>query len=76
MRRAFVLVRAAHWYFHPFRERMQAVMASGVLGEVTRVFGNFYFPGVPNAAPETKVSTAAIRYDAALAGGCMMDCGW
>ena len=55
---------------------MQAVMASGVLGEVTRVFGNFYFPGVPNAAPETKVSTAAIRYDAALAGGCMMDCGW
>lgn len=40
-----VLMEAAHWFYHPFRARMEEVINSGILGGIERVYGNFYFPG-------------------------------
>ena len=53
--------------------RMEEIIASGVLGDIDKVYGNFHFPGKPGATP---AGSDSIRYDSALAGGCMMDCGW
>jgi len=74
--RGLVLMEAAHWFYHPFRERMQEIIASGKLGALRRVYANFTFPGRPGEPREAKRGPSAIRYDAGLAGGCMMDCGW
>ena len=37
--KGLVLMEAAHWWYHPFRQRMQAIIASGVLGDVRKVYG-------------------------------------
>ena len=41
--KGLVLMEAAHWFYHPFRNRMQDIIASGILGEVKHCYGNFYF---------------------------------
>mmetsp|Transcript_93992 Transcript_93992/g.303581 ORF Transcript_93992/g.303581 Transcript_93992/m.303581 type:complete len:388 (-) Transcript_93992:15-1178(-) len=74
--KGLVLMEAAHWFYHPYRQRMQEIVASGKLGKLQGVYANFFFPGKPGLPPETKTGTSAIRYDTGLAGGCMMDCGW
>ena len=64
--KGLVLMEAAHWFYHPYRNRMQEIMASGMLGEIQHVYGNFHFPGPPNVPPEKKLGTQTIRYDAGL----------
>ena len=72
-----VLMEAAHWYYHPFRQRMQEVIASGVLGEVQHVYSNFCSPGKPGQPlRDTEATMQKIRYSSELAGGSMMDQGW
>eukprot|EP00747_Dinoflagellata_sp_TGD_P184952 gnl/TRDRNA2_/TRDRNA2_41113_c0_seq1.p1 gnl/TRDRNA2_/TRDRNA2_41113_c0~~gnl/TRDRNA2_/TRDRNA2_41113_c0_seq1.p1 ORF type:complete len:397 (-),score=86.27 gnl/TRDRNA2_/TRDRNA2_41113_c0_seq1:49-1239(-) len=71
--KGLVLMEAAHWFYHPFRQKLQTVIASGLLGDIEHVYGNFYFPGKPGGTPK---ETDKIRFDAGLAGGCCMDCGW
>ena len=69
-----VLMEAAHWYYHPFRQRMQEVIASGVLGEVQHVYSNFCSPGKPGQPlRDTEATMQKIRYSSELAGGAMMD---
>ena len=46
-----VLMEAGHWFYHPFRARMEEVINSGILGDIERVYGNFHFPGVRNIRP-------------------------
>lgn len=74
--RGLVLMEAAHWFYHPFREKMRSIIASGQLGTLRHVYANFAFPGKPGEPREAKRGPMAIRYDAGLAGGCLMDCGW
>lgn len=42
-KKGLVLMEAAHWFYHPFRNRMQDIIASGILGEVKHCYGNFHF---------------------------------
>jgi predicted dehydrogenase len=41
--KGLVLMEAAHWFYHPFRNRMQDIIASGILGDVQHCYGNFHF---------------------------------
>ena len=59
------------------RQRMQEVIASGVLGEVQHVYSNFCSPGKPGQPlRDTEATMQKIRYSSELAGGSMMDQGW
>ena len=49
--KGLVLMEAAHWFYHPFRNRMQEIMASGLLGKIEQVYGNFHFPGKRHTSP-------------------------
>ena len=69
--RNLVLMEAFHWFYHPLRERIQAVMASGELGTVSEVNSNF----MCSADHPSFRNKQQIRYNSALAGGTNMDLG-
>ncbi|SDG59523.1 Gfo/Idh/MocA family protein [Microbacterium pygmaeum] len=64
-RRAFV---GFHYRLHSFTQRLSEVLASGVLGEVTRVEFDY-------SIPHFVVKPGNIRLDADLGGGSFMDVG-
>jgi predicted dehydrogenase len=61
-----VVMEAFHYRYHPLVDRLLEVIASGDLGEVTRIETRMCIP-----LPSRK----DIRYDPALAGGALMDVG-
>lgn len=61
-----VVMEAFHWRYHPLAARMLEVVASGDLGEVSRIEAALCFP-----LPRFK----DIRYQLSLAGGALMDAG-
>ncbi len=63
-----VLVEAFHWRYHPMADRIAAILASGRIGEVRHVRGEFSIPA--GDIPRTD-----IRWDLALGGGALMDLG-
>lgn len=62
-----VLMEAFHYRYHPLAQRIQAILASGELGQIRELEANFYIPLFlrPND----------IRFDYKLAGGALMDTG-
>lgn len=60
-----ILGEAFHYRYHPLAERVRTIIASGALGALRRLEGNFSVP-----IPETN-----IRFDWSLAGGATMDLG-
>ena len=63
-----VLMEALHWRFHPLVGQMQAVLDSGVLGDLVHLDAAFE---VPAAA----IPFDDIRWDLSIGGGVMMDIG-
>lgn len=74
--RGLVLMEASHWFYHPFRSKMQQILASGMLGDILGLYANFSFAGEPGEPRDKKEGQRVIRYDSSLAGGAMMDLGW
>jgi len=68
-RKGLVLMEGMHWYYHPLRERMRAVVASGIVGPVRTVDVRFQLT-MSEAAKKTNS-----RYNRALAGGATLDLG-
>ena len=65
-RSALVVMEAFHYRYHPLTLRTEQIVASGVLGKLTRVEAALCFP-LPKFSD--------IRYNYALAGGALMDAG-
>ena len=61
-----VVMEAFHYRYHPFAERLRAIVASGELGKIERVETTMCFP---------LYRRNDIRWDFALAGGATMDVG-
>jgi predicted dehydrogenase len=61
-----VVMEAHHTTFHPIVERLRAIVADGVLGEVQRVSSWFHAPIPPGSD---------IRWNSRLGGGSLMDLG-
>jgi predicted dehydrogenase len=61
-----VVMEAFHYRYHPLALRTEEIIASGVLGKLTRVEAALCFP-LPKFSD--------IRYNYALAGGALMDAG-
>jgi len=61
-----VCMEAFHYRYHPLARRMSEIVASGELGRIERIETSMCIP-LPLPGD--------IRYDAALAGGAMMDVG-
>lgn len=61
-----VVMEAFHYRYHPLSIRAEEIIASGELGEITRVEAALCFP-LPRFSD--------IRYDYSLAGGALMDAG-
>eukprot|EP00747_Dinoflagellata_sp_TGD_P165801 gnl/TRDRNA2_/TRDRNA2_187667_c0_seq1.p1 gnl/TRDRNA2_/TRDRNA2_187667_c0~~gnl/TRDRNA2_/TRDRNA2_187667_c0_seq1.p1 ORF type:complete len:420 (+),score=43.41 gnl/TRDRNA2_/TRDRNA2_187667_c0_seq1:75-1334(+) len=77
--KGLVLMEAFHWYYHPFRERMQEIMKSGAIGKVqsinvTRRQGG-KDPYVHDAVLKLGKDLMGWRLGSELAGGAMMDLG-
>eukprot|EP00966_Prymnesium_polylepis_P290277 6705497-Prymnesium_polylepis.1 len=68
--RGLVLMEAMHWYYHPFRERARAVVASGLVGAVRRIEVSVLI-----TTPQSAKSVNASRYSLALGGGATLDTG-
>jgi len=68
--KGLVLMEAFHWFYHPFRERLQQLISSGVIGDLVELEAGFMVK-----AGEGFRSRNQIRYQAELAGGTMMDMG-
>jgi predicted dehydrogenase len=68
--RGLMLMEAMHWYYHPFRERARAVVASGIIGAVRRVEVS-----VKITMPQSAKSINASRYNIELGGGATLDVG-
>lgn len=62
------LVEAVHYRFHPLARFVDRVLATRELGRIEDVDAGFHVPGA-------YIGPADIRFDAALAGGAMMDVG-
>ncbi|KAJ3086809.1 hypothetical protein HK102_012427 [Quaeritorhiza haematococci] len=62
------VVEAFHWRFHPLASRLRELISSGTLGELKSVEARLFLPNF--AFKKTD-----IRFDFALAGGCLMDLG-
>jgi predicted dehydrogenase len=60
-----ILGEAFHYRYHPLADRVREILASGTLGRLRHVEGNFSVP-----IPEKN-----IRFDWSLAGGATMDLG-
>lgn len=62
-----VLMEAFHYRYHPLAQRVQDILASGVLGTIRALQADFFIP--------LFFRRNDIRFDFALAGGAMMDTG-
>jgi predicted dehydrogenase len=62
------LVEAFHWRYHPLAQRLQDIVASGVLGPLQTVDVRFLIPA-------HYASDSDIRFNYALGGGSTMDAG-
>ncbi|MEX1287677.1 MAG: Gfo/Idh/MocA family oxidoreductase [Acidimicrobiia bacterium] len=63
-----VVMEAYHWRYHPMAGQVRGVLASGVLGEVTRIEAAFEIA-------DGHIPRTDIRWDLALGGGSTMDLG-
>ena len=63
-----VVMEAFHWRYHPFLERIRAVLDGGELGRIDRFDAAFDIP-------DGRIGRDDIRWDLALGGGATMDLG-
>jgi predicted dehydrogenase len=63
-----ILVEAVHYRFHPLARFVDMLLAARELGRIENVEAVFHVPGA-------LIGPGDIRFDAALAGGAMMDVG-
>ena len=63
-----VVMEAFHWRYHPFVDRMRAVLDGGELGRIDRIDAAFDIP-------DGHIPRTDIRWELALGGGATMDLG-
>lgn len=68
--RGLVVMEAMHWFYHPLREYIRSIVASGVIGRPVRLHASFQLHF--DAAAKTNASS---RYNFELGGGAALDIG-
>lgn len=63
-----VVMEAFHWRYHPFLDRIRAVLDEGTLGRIDRIEAAFDIP-------DGRIGRDDIRWDLGLGGGATMDLG-